>query len=186
MAQRGRKRRDTPSVVAREILEVLDDQGQVIALLPRGEVHQQRLRHRSVHVFLFDGKGRIYLQKRAQSKDENPGLWDSSAAGHVGLGEPYSVAARRELHEELGLLCNLLEVAHVEASEETGWEYVALFVGVTNREPRPDPYEIEEGRFFEIEEVERLLRESPEDFTPAFRLLWELYQRLGAPKPKEP
>ncbi len=169
----------------KEVLEVLDDQGKVIALLSRQEIHEQGLRHRAVHVFIFDREGRLYLQKRAAHKDEHPGLWDSSAAGHAKPGEPSSVAARRELQEELGLLCNLLQVATVEASEITGWEFVVLYAGVVGREPRPNPAEIEKGRFFAPHEIERELAAHPQKFTPSFRLLWRLYLEKGAPKPKE-
>lgn len=183
LMEKGIKKKGPTGV--REILEVLDDQGRVIALLSRQEIHQQRLRHRAVHIFIFDRQGRLYLQKRAAHKDEHPGLWDSSAAGHAKPGEPGSVAARRELQEELGLLCNLLEVARVEASETTGWEFVVLYAGVVNREPRPNPAEIEEGRFFHPQEIEAELRKNPEKFTPSFRLLWRLYLKKGAPKPKE-
>jgi len=175
MPKRGRKRKDSPERIARERLEVLDDLGQVIAILPRGLIHQQRLRHRAVHIFLFDSRGRLYLQKRAQTKDENPGLWDSSAAGHVEPGEPPTVAARRELQEELGLVCNLEEVLHLEPSPETGWEFVTLFVGFTSREPKPDPLEVEKGRFVSPEELERLLLQRPEEFTTTLKILWRLF-----------
>ncbi len=181
MVRRGRKRRDSPSVIPREILEAVDNKGRVIALLPRGEIHRQRLRHRAVHVFIFSPKGEIYLQKRAAHKDEHPGLWDSSAAGHVSPGEPNIVAARRELQEELNILCNLIEVGTIEACEETGWEFVSFYVGVTNKTPVPDPVEIETGRFFALEEVEKLLTQTPEIFTPAFRLLWEIFKEKGLP-----
>ncbi len=177
--KRGRRYRDNPQTTSKEILEVVDEHGRVLALLPRGEIHHQRLRHRAVHVFIFSKKGDIFLQKRASHKDEHPGLWDSSAAGHVSPGEPYLIAARRELQEELNILCNLLEVAEIEACAETGWEFVAFYMGVTDKKPVPDPREIETGRFFTMEEVERLLQKDPDIFTPAFRLLWELFKEKG-------
>lgn len=91
------------------------------------------------------------------------------------------MAARRELQEELNILCNLIEVGTIEACEETGWEFVSFYVGITNKTPVPDPVEIETGRFFSTEEVEKLLAQSPEIFTPAFRLLWEIFKEKGLP-----
>ena len=35
------------------------------------------------------------------SKDSSPGLWDSSASGHLDCGEDYDACAVRELREEL-------------------------------------------------------------------------------------
>ncbi len=166
----------TDRVSATELLEVCDEEDRVMALLSRDEIHRQRLMHRAVHIFLFDPKGRIYLQKRAQDKDEHPGLWDSSAAGHVEPGEPYMVAAKRELLEELGLNCSLDLVLKLPACEETGWEHVCLYRGETRKPPRPNPRELEDGRFFTVEEVRTLLEKEPENFTPCFRLLWSLYE----------
>ncbi|MBX6424025.1 NUDIX domain-containing protein [Thermosulfurimonas sp. F29] len=177
MAKRGRKRKDSPEGMLLEMLEVVDHQGNTMGLLPRGQIHEQKLFHKAVHVMIFNPKGELYLQKRSRLKDENPGKWDSSASGHVSPGEPYPVAARRELKEELGLLCGLKEIGRLEASPETGYEFVVLFKGTTRKVPRPNPMEIEEGRFVSPEELEHWLTQSPEDFTPTFRLLWDRYRR---------
>ncbi|HFC96953.1 MAG TPA: NUDIX domain-containing protein [Thermosulfurimonas dismutans] len=177
MAKRGRKRKDSPEGMLLEMLEVVDEQGNTMGLLPRGQIHEQKLFHKSVHVVIFNPEGRLFLQKRSRLKDENPGKWDSSASGHVAPGEPYPVAARRELKEELGLLCGLKEVGRLPASPETGYEFVVIFKGTTRKNPRPNPMEIEEGRFVSPEELEQWLTERPEDFTPTFRLLWDRYRR---------
>ena len=72
-----------------EILDVVDMDDLVIGQETRKEIHYKGLIHRSVHIFVFNLGGELYLQKRAYSKDENPGLWDSSSAGHVESGESY-------------------------------------------------------------------------------------------------
>ncbi len=64
-----------------ETFDVVDEADRVVGRATRAAVHRRGLRHRAAHVFLFDGAGRLYLQRRSLSKDENPGLWDSSAAG---------------------------------------------------------------------------------------------------------
>jgi isopentenyl-diphosphate delta-isomerase len=43
------------------------------------------------------------VQRRSLRKENNPGLWDVSAAGHLSAGESASDAAVRETFEELGL-----------------------------------------------------------------------------------
>ncbi len=70
---------------------------------PRSEVHARGLRHRAVHVLVFNSRGEIFLQKRSMKKDRQPGVWDSSCSGHVDAGENYEATAVRELREELGL-----------------------------------------------------------------------------------
>jgi len=175
MAKRGRKKKNSPEGMLLEMLEVTDQEGNVVGLLPRGQIHEQKLFHKAVHIFLFNPEGQIYLQKRSRLKDENPGKWDSSASGHVSPGEPYPVAARRELKEELGLLCGLSEVGRLSASPETSYEYVVLFKGTTRKIPKPNPLEIEEGRFVDPAELEEWLAKRPEDFTPTFKILWEKF-----------
>ena len=86
-----------------EPFDVVDAQDRVIGRAPRREVHARRWRHRSIHVLVFNAAGRVFLQKRAQSKDSCPGRWDSSCSGHLDAGEDYDAAAVRELGEEIGM-----------------------------------------------------------------------------------
>src|SRR6267378_921608 len=89
--------------MAEEIFDVVDERDEVIGKKPRNEVHRLGLMHRATHVLVFNKRGQIFLQKRSMKKDRQPGLWDSSASGHLGSGEDYDACAARELREELGL-----------------------------------------------------------------------------------
>ncbi len=175
MKKKGRKPKETPESRKREVLEVVDEDCNPIGILTREEIHQRKLSHKTVHVFLFNEKDEIYLQKKSKIMDENPGLWSSSASGHVAVGESFLTTAQRELKEELSIKIKLEEVLRVKPCEETNRQCVALFVGKTHKIPVPNPLEIEEGRFFSIEEVDRLLQKRPEMFTPTFRFLWKKY-----------
>ena len=86
-----------------EFFDVVDGRDTVVGRAARREVHARGLLHRAVHILVFDGAGRVFLQKRSMKKDIAPGLWDSSCSGHVDAGENYDAAAVRELAEELGL-----------------------------------------------------------------------------------
>ncbi len=86
-----------------EILDVVDSEDLIIGKASRVQVHNNGLMHRSVHVLVFNSTGSLFLQKRSMIKGESPGLWDSSAAGHVESGEDYLNCAKRELEEELSL-----------------------------------------------------------------------------------
>ena len=86
-----------------EWLSEVDEQDVVIGRRRRDEIHRLGLRHRSVHILVFNPGGELFLQRRSLSKDIHPGLWDTSAAGHVDAGEAYERTAWRELGEELGI-----------------------------------------------------------------------------------
>src|SRR5471030_872287 len=87
-----------------EIFDVVNDRDEVIGQQTRGEVHRLGLKHRAVHVLVFNVRGELFLQKRSLKKDTFPGAWDSSASGHLDHGEDYDACAVRELREEIGLV----------------------------------------------------------------------------------
>src|SRR6266403_4721632 len=89
--------------MAEEIFDVVNERDEVIGKRPRSEVHRLGLMHRATHVLVFNKRGQVFLQKRSVKKDRQPGLWDSSASGHVDSGENYDACVVRELQEELGL-----------------------------------------------------------------------------------
>jgi isopentenyldiphosphate isomerase len=162
-----------------EILEVFDHQNRLIGQAARGTIHRLGLRHRAVHIFVFNSVGELYLQLRREHKDQDPRHWDTSAAGHVSPGESYAAAAARELAEELGLQEKLIRVAEVTACPETGWEHVDLFQCRTETAPEPNPEEIERGDFYGLGEIEQMLADGSRPITPAFRLLYHLWKSLS-------
>lgn len=157
-----------------ELLDVVDENDQVLRQLPRDEVHAQGLRHRAAHILVLDSTGRVFVQRRAWWKECQPGLWDTSAAGHVDAGESYVAAAERELEEELGLRARgrLRPMCRLEACPNTGFEFVEVFLVVADAEPTPDPHEIIDSRWCSPAELETWLAASPSDFTVAFRTIW--------------
>jgi 16S rRNA (adenine1518-N6/adenine1519-N6)-dimethyltransferase len=161
---------------ASERFSVVDGDDRVTGEAPRGEVHGNNLRHRAVHLFIFNGKGELFLQKRSPWKDRHPLLWDSSAAGHVGAGEDYDETAARELREELGVDAELTRVLKLPASERTGQEFIWLYRGQHNGPFRLAPAEIEHGEFFPIGVVTDWVQARPEEFAPGFLECWDAYQ----------
>ncbi len=87
-----------------EQIDVLNPDG-TFAGYARGrtEVHSKGLWHRTVHIWAFDKNDRILFQLRAKVKENNPGLLDTSCAGHISAGDTSRNAAVRELREELGV-----------------------------------------------------------------------------------
>jgi isopentenyl-diphosphate Delta-isomerase len=171
------RNKDMTESTKKEYLEVVDDKNQVTGIASRYEIHQKALWHRSVHIFIFNNRGELYLQKRSPGKDQYPEHWDSSAAGHNDPGESPQQTAYRELGEELGLEVALSEVLEHPACLETGWEFATLFEAQTDAPIHLNLEEATEGAYFSPEQLNQLLSDPRKKIAPGFRLLYNRYQK---------
>lgn len=165
-----------------EIFDVVNERDEVVGRELRRIVHRDGLRHRAVHVFVFNARGEVFLQKRSMSKDSSPGLWDSSASGHLDSGEEYDACAVRELREEIGLVVGAppRRVFKVSACTQTGQEFVWLYQCASEGPFALHPEEIERGEWLTRKRVTEWVKERPQDFAPAFVLLWEKFASAQA------
>ena len=162
-----------------EYFDVVDIFDRVVGLAPRHYIHANKLFHRSVHVFVFNSKGKLFIQKRSMNKDSAPGKWVSSCSGHVDSGEYYFDAAVRELGEEIGLYrTNGLSLALIEqARPETGYEHVHLFTCAHDGELKLDLSEVCDGMWIDPEKLDLWIEENPRDFAWSFIYLWNRYSK---------
>lgn len=165
-----------------ELFDIVDERDGVIDLRPRSEAHRLGLRHRAVHVLVFNAAGELFLQKRSMSKDCHPGVWDSSASGHLAPGEPYEAGALRELGEEIGLAPPgpLEPLFKLDACEITGMEFCWVYRARHDGPVTLDPVEVDDGAWVAPDEIDRRALASPGDFAPAFILIWETLRSLDA------
>lgn len=167
---------------ADEIFDVVDDRDRVIGRAGRDEVHAGNLKHRAAHVFVFNQRGKLFVQKRASNKDTFPGRYDSSAAGHLNSGEHYDACAVREVREELGLEVRseqLRKLFKIAACRETGWEFVWVYGIQGDFQPVANPAEIEAGEYWPVDRVETLAADQPEMCAPSFVLIVREFRRRG-------
>jgi isopentenyldiphosphate isomerase len=171
--------------VSEEIFDVVDDRDRVIGKQTRREVHSRGLKHRAVHVLVFNRRGEVYLQKRSFKKDTFPGAWDSSASGHLDSGETYDACVVREAREEIGLFLQRTprRLFKIEACAQTGQEFVWVYRTESNGPFRLNLDELECGAFFKADHVNRWMAERPRDFADAFRLVWKYFLNPTPPKP---
>ena len=162
--------------MSEEIFDVVDANDQVIGQKTRSEVHRLGLRHRAIHLLVFNAKGELFLQKRSIKKDCFPGTWDSSVSGHVDAGETYDACAQRESREEIGLKLAATpeRLFKIDACEETGQEFVWLYCCENEGPFRLDPDELSDGGWFATKKITDWIAATSEDFAPAFVQIWQL------------
>jgi 16S rRNA (adenine1518-N6/adenine1519-N6)-dimethyltransferase len=160
-----------------ELLPVVDADDQVIGLEKRCDIHSQGFLHRAVSILVLNSQGEVYLQQRSRLKDTYPLKWTTSASGHVDPDETYLMAAVRELKEELDLEVGELRLlGKVPASRRTDYEFMEIYLTITDNTPSPDPVEIEKGCFFNLDGAWKLALD-PETRSPSLERALTLYQR---------
>jgi isopentenyldiphosphate isomerase len=161
--------------MSEEIFDIVNERDEVIDRQPRGEVHRLGLKHRAVHVLVFNSRGEVFLQKRSMKKDRQPGLWDSSASGHLDSGEDYDACAVRELREEIGMVLPRPpeRLFKINACDETDQEFVWVYRCENDGPLELNADEIERGGWFTPAEVTRWMSERPNDFASALPLIWK-------------
>ena len=149
---------------------LVDERDRELGAGEKLRAHREGVLHRAFSVFIFDGAGRLLLQKRARGKYHSGGLWSNTACGHPRPGEATASAARRRLREEMSLDCELREAFEfVYRAELDGalveHEYDHVFVGTHDAEPAPDPAEVEEWRWVSMRELREGLRDEPQRYS---------------------
>ena len=156
--------------MADEQLILVDERNRAVGTDGKDLIHRKGLLHRAFSIFLADPKGQIVLQQRSQQKYHSGGLWANTCCGHPRPGERTVSAARRRLHEELGVSATLSFgfFSRYRADLDHGMqenEYVYVFFGRLRDEPRPDPAEVAAVQALSLDEIKRRIDKSPRSFT---------------------
>ena len=164
-----------------ENVVLVSENDEVLGLMEKMQAHQNGILHRAFSVFLFNANGEMLLQKRAAGKYHSPNQWTNACCSHPKSGETYLDGAKRRVFEELGIETNLEEKFHFIYKADVGqnlWEHELdhVFTGNFEGEFHLNPDEVSEVRYISVDNLEREMKNNPENFTEWFKIILEEYK----------
>lgn len=157
-----------------EIILVDTDDNEV-GTMDKMSAHRQGLLHRAFSVFVFNSRGELLLQQRANEKYHSGGLWSNTCCSHPGKGEETAVAVTRRLREEMGMQCNtdfkfsFIYKIRFE-NELTEHELDHVYFGISDELPKPDPEEVGDWKYISLSKLEEEINKHPERFSAWLRI----------------
>lgn len=153
---------------------MVDSSGKPLLVMPSATAHEQRLAIKSVFVLIYNKQGKFFLQRRSDNKALSPGMWDISAATHVGADEALEAAAERVLRKELNIPTVSL---HYQKSQQERIDDSTLWISlysanIGTKMLSPNPDEVQDGLYVDAEELQSLYEHFPSMLTPV--LLWAI------------
>lgn len=135
--------------------------------------------HRAFSLFVFNQQGELLLQQRSEEKRLWPLFWSNSCCSHPRLGETMDVATQRRIHQELGISSGNLQYLykfHYQAKYGalgSEHELCSVYIGNTTDEVAANINEVSDWRFVHATQLHKEISESPESFTPWFKMEWQ-------------
>lgn len=144
------------------------------------EAHEKGLLHRAFSVFLFNDKGEMLIQKRADTKYHSAGLWSNSCCSHPAKNETIEEAAKRRLVEEIYIETELKKLFSFEYRAELNRNLVEheldhVLIGFCNSFQKINPEEVSEMKFVSMNELKEDLAKFPENYTAWFKIIINTY-----------
>ena len=163
---------------------LVDEQDNELGTMGKMEVHEQAILHRAFSIFIFNDKGEILLQKRADNKYHSGGLWTNTCCSHPRPGEETLDAAQKRLQEEMGFNTPLSKAFSFiyKAPFDNGlteYEFDHVFTGIYNGIVQPNADEVSDYCYQSIEQIRNNIQTHPGHFTEWFKIaLPKLEQHL--------
>lgn len=147
-------------------LILVDEKDAPLGKMDKLLVHQKGLLHRAFSVFIFNSKGELLLQQRAEGKYHSGGLWTNTCCSHPRYGEQLEEAVDRRMMEEMGMSCettfafNFIYFAAFEngLSEH---ELDHVFMGKSDDEPSLNSEEVQNWKYIDLDSLEAEIVKTP-------------------------
>jgi len=153
-----------------EYLILVDKKDRQWGKLEKLMVHQLGELHRAISVFIFNSKGELLLQERAEEKYHSGGLWTNTCYSRPRYGEEILWAIERRLNEEIGMSCktdfafNLIYKTNF-ANGLTEHEFDHVYFGISDELSFPEKSEVQNWSYITLENPEQEILRQPEKYT---------------------
>ncbi|MFF8675267.1 NUDIX hydrolase [Streptomyces sp. NPDC015242] len=157
--------------------------GRAVGRATRSRMRARNLPHAAAKTLVRDGRGRVYVHRRTDTKDLYPGLHDVWVGGVVAAGEHPDETAERELAEELGVTGCMLRPVGRSWFKDPHTHFLAHLYE-TVYEPTlhgpivHQPEEVAEGRWLPWDALRARLADPGWPFVPDGRALLVHYEGL--------
>ena len=143
---------------------------EIIKYSEKSYVHHKGLLHRAFSIFAVNYRGEVLLHKRAYEKYHSPGLWTNTCCSHLSEGMEMEDAIHLRLREEMGFDTDLQYVGkfHYKAEFNNGLvenEIDHIYIGLYNDNPTPNPEEVADYRWCNLDELKRDIEKNPNIYT---------------------
>lgn len=164
-----------------QLLDAVDEEDKVVGSVRRGEVFRLGANFRVAHLFLFNDRSEMLIQRLAPSRSRHPQCWGSSVAAYVNSGESYREAIERRAQQELGVcLERVTLLGKASMSDDKCLKFISLFLASWNGPLTVDASHISGVRFLPVADILRARKSEPWLFTPTFVHLLDMhYDRIS-------
>lgn len=154
---------------------LVNERDESLGTMEKMEAHRKGVLHRAFSVFIFNSKGEMLLQQRAQGKYHSGGLWTNACCSHPAPGEAVADAAKRRLREEMGFSVSLEKIFDFVYRSEmenglTEHEFDHVFGGFYDEAIMPDKNEVKDYCYKSMESIKQSLQTHPHQFTAWFHI----------------
>jgi isopentenyl-diphosphate Delta-isomerase len=160
-----------------ELITEVDKNDNVLGSRPKSEFRNSNHIHRSSHLYVFNSKNELLIQKRAKCKEVYPDLYDASVSGTVSKDETYEETLEREMQEELGIQVPYEKLFKYSCFDDIDKAIKVVFKAKFNGPFKTDPKEVGSIHWMSLDKIKELIKTNPELFCKPFLEAIKIYLR---------
>lgn len=155
---------------------LVDAEDQPIGAMEKMEAHRRGALHRAFSIMIFNSRGEVLLQKRAQGKYHSGGLWTNACCSHPNPGDEMETAVKRRVRHEMGLEVSPAYAFRFIYRAEVGnglieHEYDHVYTATSDDAPVINTLEVEQWKLVDTATLLEDVARHPARYTPWFRLI---------------